>query len=85
MAEGALRRGLARAPSLEAQRRIETLLEGAGTLTGNPDYLRQLRMVETMEIIGGPEARRLLERLASGFPEARLTREAKATLGRMAK
>jgi hypothetical protein len=40
-------------------------------------------MVETLEIIGTPEVRKLLEKVASGDPDARLTREAKQTLARL--
>jgi hypothetical protein len=37
-----------------------------------------------LERIGTPEARQLLKRLATGAPGARLTREAKASLERLA-
>jgi len=37
-----------------------------------------LRTVEVLEGVGSPQARRLLEALAEGAPEARLAREAKA-------
>jgi hypothetical protein len=43
------------------------------------------RAVEVCERAGTPEARRLLERLAAWAPEARLTRDAKAALDRLAR
>jgi hypothetical protein len=45
----------------------------------------RLRCVEVLEDAGTPAARRLLARLAEGSPQARLTREAKASLQRLAK
>jgi WD40 repeat protein len=82
VAEGELQRALKKTRSLDAQRRIEHLLAGA-KLPRDPEHLRQLRMVEALEIIGSAEARKLLQRLAGGFPEARLTREARTALERM--
>ena len=38
-----------------------------------------------LEAIGSPDARQVLETLATGLPEARLTREAKAALQRLAR
>src|SRR5262249_5404273 len=79
----ALRAALKADPSPEKRRRIE---EALATLTGVPpaNVLRDLRGVEVLERIGTPEARQLLGELARGAPGARLTREAKAALERLA-
>ena len=47
------------------------------------ETLRRLRAITVLEKIGTPEARRVLERLASGLAGARETRDAKATLRRL--
>ena len=47
--------------------------------------MRQLRAVEVLELIGNDAARELLGALAKGVSEARLTREAQATLERLAR
>jgi hypothetical protein len=44
-----------------------------------------LRAIEILERIGTPEARKGLEDLAKGIPEARQTQEAKAALIRLAR
>jgi hypothetical protein len=41
--------------------------------------------VEALEAIGNPQARRLLDKLAAGPAELRLTQEAKEAAGRLAK
>jgi WD40 repeat protein len=81
----ALAAALARAPSLEARRRLEKLLGYIQAPTPPPPRLRELRAVEILEHIGTPEARRLLDALAGGAPEARLTREARAALENQAR
>jgi hypothetical protein len=84
-AEPALRAALADKPSLEARKRIDELLEGIRALSATTECLRELRAVEILEHIGTSGARQLLQNLAEGSPPARLTREAKASLDRLAK
>jgi hypothetical protein len=48
-----------------------------------PEMLRPLRAVEVLERINTAEARRLLERLSKGQPEALLTVDAAASLQRL--
>jgi hypothetical protein len=76
--EGALRKVLEDRPSLEVRQRIKLLLE---KLKG-ANRLRALRAVEVLEQFDTAESRRLLETLAGGASEARLTQEAKASLER---
>ncbi|MGL4555779.1 MAG: WD40 repeat domain-containing protein, partial [Gemmataceae bacterium] len=66
---------------LEARRRLQRLLADGRTWPG-PGGLRAVRAVEVLERAGTPEARRLLEELAGGNPDARLTHEARASRGR---
>jgi hypothetical protein len=79
----ALRKALEGKPSNEARRRIEGLLDN---LNGwSPERLRVLRSQEVLEHLGTPQAKELLEKLAKGAPEAKLTREAKAALERLSR
>jgi WD40 repeat protein len=84
IAEPTLRTALAGRPSVELRRRAEVILQQIDP-ANSPLRLRALRAVEVLEWIGTPAARRLLETLANGAPAARLTREAKASLERLAK
>jgi RNA polymerase sigma factor (sigma-70 family) len=84
LAEAALRGALRGEPSPEVRRRVEALLAGL-RLVQTPEARRHLRAVRVLEGVSSAEARRLLERLAEGAPEARLTREAKASLERWAR
>jgi WD40 repeat protein len=72
----------AKNPSAEARRRIKEVLS---VLDGPADgeRLRLLRAVEVLEIIGTPEAQKLLKHLSEGDPRALLTREAKSALNRL--
>lgn len=79
----ALRRNLTPNASLELRRRIEELLRRLPGPTVSRDLLRAIRAVEVLERLGTPAATRLLETLAKGAAEARLTREATVALGRL--
>jgi hypothetical protein len=80
----ALHKALADNPSSEVHKRLRNLLSKVNVL-GPGEVLRGVRGVEVLERIGTPEAQEVLEMLAGGAPEARLTREAKAALERLAK
>jgi WD40 repeat protein len=83
----AMRNALQGHASLEVRRRLEPLIEKQKREAGNPsaNHLRVLRAVEILELVATPDAKKLLETLAAGAPEARLTQEAKTSLGRLAK
>jgi RNA polymerase sigma factor (sigma-70 family) len=80
-----LRKALASKPSLEMRRRLVALLDRLDGARPSAETVRQIRAVEVLELIGNAEARRLLEKLAAESPERRLTHEAKAAMGRLAK
>jgi len=82
MVEAALRKALQGEPTPEARRRIERLLS-MPPVVRTPEARRHLRAVRILENLAGPEARQVLEKLSTGAPEARLTREAKAALARL--
>src|SRR5262249_31366158 len=70
----------------EARARAASILERL-TKGDTDDQLRRralqgLRALEVLELAGTPEARRLVEEVAKGAPDAELTREAKAALER---
>ncbi len=81
LAVPALRQRLANNPSLEEKGRIQELLRGARTWA--PDQLQILRALQALEYIGTPDARVILQRMAEGAPESRLTQEARASLKRL--
>ncbi|HKI32919.1 MAG TPA: PQQ-binding-like beta-propeller repeat protein [Gemmataceae bacterium] len=83
-AEGRLKKALAAGPSAEAKRAIEDLLEKMKDKEGPPtELVRPLRAVEVLEDLGTPEARKVLESLSKGRPEATLTVAAKEALARL--
>jgi WD40 repeat protein len=86
-AEDAMRKALAGQPSAEARRRLEALVEKrdvARKSAPRSEELRTLRAMEVLEYSDDVEARRLLEALAQGAPQARLTQDARASLRRLA-
>ncbi len=78
-----LRQALAGELSLDARRTIEALVLPPELQRCSPAMLRQRRAIQTLELIGTPRARRLLETLATGVPQAPLTQRARAALARL--
>jgi hypothetical protein len=83
LAEPALRAAMAASQPLEARRRLERLLNQLDAPTTLPEKRREARAVETLEMIGTPEARELLGELERGTPLSRLTRDARESLQRL--
>jgi hypothetical protein len=83
LAESGLKEALARKQILESRRRLERLLSKLKGPITVPEKVRAIRAVETLEYIGTPEARKLLENLARGAPEALVTQEVKESLPRI--
>jgi WD40 repeat protein len=67
----------------EAKRRIQALLQSLDNPNLSGDRLRQWRAVAVLERVASPESKKLLQELAAGLPEARLTLAAKDALARM--
>jgi hypothetical protein len=82
-AEPALKKALAGARSAEVRRRLDELLGRLKAKELSAVAVRQVRAVEVLERLDPREARPLLEALARGNPEDRLTREARAALRRL--
>jgi len=83
VAEQELRKALDNAGELETRQRIELLLGRLQVATLSPDKRRMVRALEVLELIASPDATELLQDLAKGFSQHRLTREAQETLGRL--
>ncbi len=89
IAEKPLQQALKNKPPLEVRQRIEKLLAKVEKerFALNPHRLRILRLTEALEQIGTDEASKVLEILAAGPPELRLTdavkHEARACLERL--
>jgi hypothetical protein len=84
-AAAALREALEGRPSLEVRLRVQRLLEKLKGAARLQEQLRLSRALQALEQGRTAAARRLLERLAGGAAESWQTREAKATLGRLAR
>jgi WD40 repeat protein len=81
----ALEKALRGAPSPEARRRLRRLLSALDRPGPDLATLRPLRAVEVLERAAAPAARALLRELASGRPDAEMTRAAEGALGRLGK
>jgi WD40 repeat protein len=81
-----LRKALADNPPAESAKRLHDLLQKVEQgAVSSAEEVRAGRAVEALERVGTAEARRLLETLARGAPGARLTRDARAALERLAR
>src|SRR5213078_2444880 len=76
LAGDAINKRLAAKPPLEVAQRLESLRDKLGAPLSPGPLLQALRAVEVLEGIGTPEARQLLESLASGAAGHRLTMDA---------
>jgi hypothetical protein len=85
LAAAALRKAGAKNASLELRRRTQALLDKLRGPVIRPELLRAVRAVAVLEDIASPEARKLLETLSQGAPDARLTQEAQTALQRLGK
>jgi hypothetical protein len=79
----ALRKALVKPASLEAQRRLERLVSRLDPAILPPEELTILRGVQVMETVGTPEALKILEKLARGRADLRLTEEAALAVERL--
>jgi WD40 repeat protein len=79
----ALREVLQGQPTPEVRRRAQRLV--GDMALPSPERLRLVRAVEALEYAATPAAAKLLEELAQGAPQARLTREAKDALQRLSR
>ena len=73
------------APQIPLEELIKRLLERLDNQAASAEEVRMLRALEILERLGTPEARQLLQMLASGAPGASLTQEAAEALKRLTK
>ena len=76
----AIKHAFGHAASAEARRRLETLVQNFRVPSPIGAELQALRAIEVLGHINTPESRKLLERLATGSPDALRTQEAQAAL-----
>lgn len=80
-ARGALRQASAGPLSPETRERIERLLSAEDR--PSPEYIRQMRAIEAIEVAGGPESLKLLEHWGSGAAGTMFTRGAQSAAKRL--
>jgi hypothetical protein len=81
----ALKKALEGSPSTEMRRRVQELLDREKTQAFDLGQVRFLRALEALELLGTAEARKLVEKLAGGPADAWETKEAMASLERLAR
>ena len=85
LAAPVLRRMLAGELSAESRRSVNEILGKTDGPVTTPTRLQSLRAIEALEQIGTLDAKKVLQTLSQGAPQARLTQEAQASLVRLAK
>jgi WD40 repeat protein len=83
LAADALQQAVTKKSSLELSRRAQALLDKLRGPVTRPEVLRAIRAAAVLEDIASPEARKMLDQLAQGAPETRLTLEAQAAVKRL--
>jgi WD40 repeat protein len=83
--EPILRKALASRPSPESRQRLELVLRSKDTGLYSGRNLMLLRCIEVLEHIATSDAREVLQKVAAGTPQFRITREAKEALERLAR
>jgi hypothetical protein len=78
-----IRRALVEKPTLEKHQRLERLLRRIDAPLPSPEELRLQRALETLELIGTPEASQLLEAFAKLSSNSRVCRQAAAAFERL--
>jgi dipeptidyl aminopeptidase/acylaminoacyl peptidase len=85
LARLALQKELDGSPSAEVRRQATRILQQMQFPASTPELLRAIRAIEVLEQIATPEAKAVLETLASGTAKDRVASEAKVSLKRMTK
>jgi WD40 repeat protein len=83
LAEAPLRKALEGKPTLEARRRVESLLDKFASERPVGEVLRSLRAIACLQTIGTEETRPILSRLVDGGSNLRIRQAAKAALERL--
>lgn len=85
LVEPALREAYAKAPSLEAKKRLMALLDGLDSTRTNPGELRPIRAIQALEMSGSAQAREALRVLAEKGRLTSLGLEARQAIQRLAR
>jgi hypothetical protein len=85
LATPALKKALETATDVDVQLRLRVLLAKQDPATPSSERLRLGRTMQALELIGGVEGKKVLDKLAGGAEAAELTMEAKAAAARLAR